>query len=201
MHLLCVVDDLAGLRISHKGENIALLRIDVAMFALVPFALIQHFRKNQRRLDRLENMRLVKRVVDRVGAGADDIRDKLVAASLGEHPRRQLIARAEHRSDFDFGVLLFKSFDHTVVFVATAVERQLRLEFRRAQSFFPFLLPIRLRRYEHRQRNQHPRQPGDAQRSIQRRATIAIRSDHGIQSTRRAWGLSIRFDVNELPHS
>jgi len=75
---------LPGLRVRHKGEYVSFLRIDVAVLASVPFGLIQDFRKNERRLDGFQRMYLmVKHIVERVRAAAEDIRKIFLAPTLG----------------------------------------------------------------------------------------------------------------------
>src|SRR6266850_5909398 len=131
------------------------------MLAFEPFRLILNLGQKQRRSDRLEHMRLVKRVVDRVGAGAEDVSQIFFAASFGENPGGKLIARAQHYSDVDLWILLFESFDDSIIIIATAVERYLPFGLRRAQSLVPFFFLRRLRRSEDRPHSDQHHKPDD----------------------------------------
>ena len=149
------------------------------MLAFEPFRLVLDLGKKQRRLDRLKHMRLVKRVVDRISAGADDIRQIFFAAPFGENPGGKLIARAQHRSDFDLRILLFESFDDSVVIIATTVKRHLTFGLRRTQSLVPFLFPRRLRRSEDRPRSDQRHKPGDLPKSKHFQRMTAGVAAHG----------------------
>jgi hypothetical protein len=65
---------LSGLRVGDKSKDVSLLRIDIAMFALIPFGSIDDFRKNQLRFNRLQHLRFVERIVNRIGPRAKDVR-------------------------------------------------------------------------------------------------------------------------------
>jgi len=73
---------LSGLGVCDESEDIAFLRIDVAMFALIPSGSIYDFRQNQRRLNRFQGLRFVEHIVLCVRAGAEDIRQILLTPTL-----------------------------------------------------------------------------------------------------------------------
>src|SRR5215475_8698347 len=86
-----------GARQGDVDEDELVLAVRKNMFAAIPFALIEHFRKYESGLDRVENLAAVKRVVVRIWPAAVEVGDRFPSANLGGDPGRQLIAGAVDR--------------------------------------------------------------------------------------------------------
>src|SRR5215510_9292060 len=74
VYLSSIVLHLSGLGVGDESEDVPLLRIDIAMFALIPFGSIDDFRKNQLGFNRFQCLRFVEHIVNRIGAPANDVR-------------------------------------------------------------------------------------------------------------------------------
>jgi len=77
---------LPGLRIGDESEYVTLLRIDVAVLALIPFRQIQNFGENERGFDWIQSVRLVERVMKGVSARANDVGKVLFTTPLRQNP-------------------------------------------------------------------------------------------------------------------
>jgi len=87
---------------------------------------------------------LVKHIVDRVGAGAEDIGQILLGSALREDPRSQLASRSENGSDFNFRIFFLEAFENAIVIVAAPVQSELALGFGGPNGVIPFFFPVGL---------------------------------------------------------
>src|ERR1044071_3079369 len=84
---LGIVSVLAAVNIALKYEDIFPVRVGVMMLAFPPFRLVSDFRKDQRRANRFENIRLEINLNRRDDAIDKKIDEILSSATLGHHPR------------------------------------------------------------------------------------------------------------------
>ena len=106
--------------------------------AQIPFRRISNFRKDQRRLDRVENLRRIKLLKRRNAAGTHYIGEKFFAAALGDQALAKLRSARSHRGNFDFGIFFFKV--RQQLFVAADVDCKLCLPSSLLAESFP--IPI-----------------------------------------------------------
>jgi hypothetical protein len=111
------------------------------MLAFPPFRLVSNFGKNQRRANRLENIRLEINLNRRNHAVDKEIDEILSGAALGHHSCAMLTAaHVRYGIDLDVGISLLKNLEDFFISLA-AVETDFAFFLRGSQRLLPIGLP------------------------------------------------------------
>ncbi len=114
------------------------------MLVAVPLGEIGNLGENQQRLERIERLAFVERVVKTVGAAAVNVGDKFAGAPLGHDAVGQLVAPAGHRDDVDAGIVALEILQQPLV--AINVNGDLAFFLGRGEGLLPVLFPVGLGR-------------------------------------------------------
>ena len=112
------------------------------MLAAVPFGLVEDFGKDERGLDRVENLAPVKRAITRVGPAAINVGNGFSGARLRGDPGGELIARAVDRDDLDLRIVLFEFVEQRRLSVPADVKIQPPFFLGRRDGLLPIAAPV-----------------------------------------------------------
>jgi hypothetical protein len=98
--------------------------------------------KDERGLDRVENLAAVKRAITRVGPAAVNVGDGFPGARLRGDSGGELIAGAVDRDDLDLRVVFFEFVEQRRLSVPADIEIQPRLFLGRRHGLLPVAAPV-----------------------------------------------------------
>ncbi len=129
--------------VAHIDKDILALGVDIMMLTEPPLGLVDHFRKDQRRADAVQDFRAVKNFIRCSRPRNIDIDEILSRAPLRHDARRQRIAPPGGGHQFDLRIFFLKSLcDRAQLAVAfKKIQRQRAFFLRGLNGPLPFDLP------------------------------------------------------------
>src|SRR6516165_7991772 len=123
----------------------SLLGVRITMPSFVPFTFVENLRQNQSCFNRIQRLALIKHLVIRVRAPAEEIGDYPPSSHLSDNPRSQAIPGSVNGNQLNFWKLLTEFIEQRFSAITANIEVESAFFFCRHERLFPCHLPRWLR--------------------------------------------------------